>query len=53
MKYVRNFKAYKTIITEYINIQCRSIDILDMMLNDRLSNIRMDLVDKPIDSDRK
>ena len=47
--YVRKFKAYNTIIiiiiiiiTEYINILYRSIDILDMMFSDRLSNIRMD-----------
>jgi len=28
-----------------------STDILDMMLSGRLSNIRMDSVDKPIDCD--
>jgi hypothetical protein len=52
MTYVNNFKANNTIITEYINILSRSVDILDMMFSDRLWNIRMDLVDKPIDCDR-
>ena len=47
MKYVMNFKACDTLITEDINNLCRSVDILDMLFSDRLSYIRMDLVDKP------
>jgi hypothetical protein len=51
VKYVMNFKAYNRLLTEGINILYRSVDILDKLFSDRLSNIRMDLVDKPIGCD--
>jgi len=53
VKYVRYFAVYNTLITEYMSILYRSIDVLDMMFSDGLSNTRMDLVGKPIECDRE